>query len=146
VGQSGRYHITDDGLMLPVAARVLERPEDFRPGPGGQYLDDLARDYVRKLIKPVWYVLPENAGGPVSGSPETAGDRTFVARIGFSRQDRTELFIYGRMRAGASAELDHDVIPPGRVTEYGAQVWGWQVHGAQTDWNVEVYHDERGFF
>lgn len=35
---------------------------------------------------------------------------------------------------------------PRRVTEYGARVWGRQVHGTQTDWDVEVYHDERGFF
>ncbi len=127
-------------------ARVLNRPEDFHPGPGGQYLDDLAREWARKLVKPVWYVLPESAGGPISGTDGAVGDRTFVARIGFSLQDRTEIFIYGRMKPDAKAQLDHDVIPRGRTTEYGLQVWGWQVHGAQTDWDVEVYHDERGFF
>lgn len=145
MARSGRYRVTEDGLVLPLAGRMLRRPEDFRPGPGGQYLDDLARECAQKLVEPLWYVLPTGAGGPISGS-RVQGDRVFLARIGFSPQDHTELFVYGRMKPGARAELDHEVIPPGRPTEYGAQVWSWHLHSAQGEWDVDVYHDEPGFY
>ncbi len=146
--QRREWILTDDELMLPSLARVLDAPEDFAPGIDGQYLGDLAAEYAEKLVRPIWYVLHKDAGKPMAGS-RLQGDksRLLTARIGFNRQERTQLYVYGRLKPHVSSEPRNDRVPKGRQTAFGRRVWGYLVsRPEEQSWEVDIYYDDRGYF
>jgi hypothetical protein len=56
------YGLTEDGLLLPPTANVLDSPDDFDRGPHGVYNEPTSQEFAEKMVRPTWYVLHDDAG------------------------------------------------------------------------------------
>lgn len=138
------YGLTEDGLLLPPSAKELDTPDDFDRGPRGVYNEPTSQEYAAKMIRPTWYVLHDDAGGTVQGS-RVPGEkhRVMVIQVGSNPDDRTHLYLYGRLKEGESSR---SVFERPLVGEPGQVVWGYQVNSSDGDqWNVQMYNDGSGY-
>jgi len=129
-----------DEPLLPPWVAVINGPEEFEPGPDGQCLEVIARELAGQLASARWFVIRDKEGPVVLEEP------LFLARLGFNPQERKELYLCGGLKPGGTLDLQGEVIPEGRSTEYGRLVWTWHVQGQGDRWDVDVFHDEQGFF
>lgn len=79
-------------------SRILSSPSEFDPGSKGQYLEDIGRQAAADLVEPVWYVLEDDGGGVTTGGSE---GRYRTTRVGFNQDNRTELYVSGKVKDGA---------------------------------------------
>lgn len=138
------YGLTEDGLTLPPTARVLGSPDEFDRSPRGVYNEPTSQEYAEKMVRPTWYVLHDDAGGVVQGS-RVPGERhrAMVVQVGSNPDDRTHLYLYGRLKEGVSSrsalERQHVGVP-------GQVVWKSQVNTSAGDrWDIDMYNDGSGY-
>ncbi len=138
------YGLTEDGLLLPSAAKVLDSPDDFDGGPRGVYSEPTSQEFAAKMVRPTWYVLHDDAGGTVQGSC-VPGERhrAMVIQVGSNPDTRTHLYLYGRLKEGVSSrsafERPHVGIP-------GQIVWKQNMTTSNGDeWNINMYNDGSGY-
>ena len=136
--------LTEDGLLLPPTAEVLDTPDDFDRGPRGVYNEPTSQEYAAKMIRPTWYVLHDDAGGTVRGS-RVPGEkhRAMVVQAGSNPDTRTHLYLYGRLKEGESSR---SAFERPLVREPGQVVWGYQVNSSNgVPWTVDIYNHGSGY-
>jgi hypothetical protein len=86
-----------DGVALHGYTEILASPEEYDPGPNGEYQEGFARKAVNHVLHPVWYVRNDDGHGTWIGSEEE-GAKAYIARVGFNPDRHTELHVFGRLR------------------------------------------------
>jgi hypothetical protein len=138
------YGLTEDGLLLPPTAKVLDTPDDFNRGPRGVYNEPTSQEFATKMIRPTWYVLHDDAGGTVQGS-RVPGEkhRAMVVQVGSNPDDRTHLYLYGRLKEGESSR---SAFERPLVGEPGQVVWGYRIDPSNgVPWTVDIYNHGSGY-
>jgi hypothetical protein len=138
------YGLTEDGLLLPPTATVLDSPDAFEPGPRGVYNEPTSEEFAEKMVRPTWYVLHDDAGGTVQGSRVPGdGHRAMVVQVGSNPDDRTHLYLYGRLKEGVSSR---SVLERPHVGLSGQIVWKQHITASNGDqWTIDMYNDGSGY-
>jgi Clp amino terminal domain, pathogenicity island component len=119
--------LTEDGLPVPAAARILSSPSEFDPGPHGAFHETTSQEYAEKFERPIWYELSDYAGGFVMGTPVlNEMERAMIVMVGLNPDKRTALFIYGRLK-------------PGQVVRH------MHMNSDGKEWDIDLYNDGSGY-